>query len=118
MPFPFLPAGAVLAASVLIGALTIFGLILRAMDRAIIGIRDSAVSVLVAGMRTWGNGRSERIVTASPGATGSSPRGGREPRAPVLPDAVAASRPDPAPDPQPEIVELTDRRIEATAGRR
>ena len=32
MPFPFLPEGAILAATVLIGALTAFGLALRAID--------------------------------------------------------------------------------------
>ena len=37
MPFPFLPAGAVLAATVLVAALSVFGLVLRAMDRAIVG---------------------------------------------------------------------------------
>ena len=57
MPFPFLPAGAVVAVSVLIGALTAFGLILRATDRAatraVAGLRGSVLPSLVSGMRGW-----------------------------------------------------------------
>ena len=58
MPFPFLPGGVLLAASVLIGALAGFGLILRAMDRAIVGVRDNLLSGLVSGIRTWGTAES------------------------------------------------------------
>jgi hypothetical protein len=57
MPFPFLPAGAVVAVSVLIGALTAFGLILRATDRAatraVAGLRGSVLPGLVSGIRGW-----------------------------------------------------------------
>ncbi|HLO35212.1 MAG TPA: hypothetical protein VK194_03985, partial [Candidatus Deferrimicrobium sp.] len=73
MPFPFLPAGAVVAASVLIAALTAFGLILRAMDRAIVGLRDTILSGLVSGLRTWSSSHPDRLVAVSPGATTESP---------------------------------------------
>lgn len=56
MPFPFLPGGAILGAAVLIGALTAFGLLLRALDGPIAGVRDTAVTGLVAGWRTRGSG--------------------------------------------------------------
>lgn len=73
MPFPFLPAGAVLAATVLVAALSVFGLVLRAMDRAIVGLRDTVVSGLVSGLRTWNTAHPERLATVSPGALTSSP---------------------------------------------
>jgi hypothetical protein len=75
MPFPFLPAGAVLAAAVLIGALTAFGLILRAMDRAIVGLRDTVLSGLVSGFRTWSSSHSDRPIRSSPRASTGSPWG-------------------------------------------
>jgi hypothetical protein len=53
MPFPFLPGGVLLAAAVLSGSLIIFGLALRAMDRAILASRGSMLHGLVAGFRTW-----------------------------------------------------------------
>lgn len=96
MPFPFLPAGALVAASVLIAALTAFGLILRAMDRAIVGVRDMAVASIVSGFRGWSNGRSVRIVVSSPGASSTSPSG---------------------PAGAPEIVELANGPTEAAARR-
>jgi hypothetical protein len=74
MPFPFLPGGALLAASVLIGALAVFGLILRAMDRAIVGLRDNLLSGLVAGIRTWGTPESDRFVDRSSEASSGSPQ--------------------------------------------
>lgn len=87
MPFPFLPAGAILAAVVLIGALVAFGWILRAMDRAIVGVRDTAVAGLVAGLRTW----------SAPGAPlNSHPQAG----------------PPASTDPPADIVDLGTRRIE------
>jgi hypothetical protein len=74
MPFPFLPGGALLAASVLIGALAGFGLILRAMDRAIVGVRDNLLSGLVSGIRTWGTAESDSVVDPSSEASGGSPQ--------------------------------------------
>jgi hypothetical protein len=76
MPFPFLPLGAVLAASILIGALTVFGLVLRTIDRGLVALRDTMASGLVSGLRRWNEGSGPmRRVVSSPGAT---PTGDRE----------------------------------------
>ncbi len=53
MPFPFLPGGVLLAIAVLGGALMVFGLVLRAMDRAVTASRRSVLPGLVSGFRTW-----------------------------------------------------------------
>jgi hypothetical protein len=57
VPFPFLPLGWVLAVTVLVGALTLFGLALRAMDRAATRVggelRATILPGLVAGLRQW-----------------------------------------------------------------
>jgi hypothetical protein len=53
MPFPFLPGGVLLAIAVLGGALTVFGLVLRAMDTALTAGRRSMLPGLVSGLRTW-----------------------------------------------------------------
>ncbi len=57
MPFPFLPAGAILAIAVLVGALTIFGLALGAVDRtagkARIALRGSMLPGIVSGWQGW-----------------------------------------------------------------
>jgi hypothetical protein len=57
MPFPFLPTGALVALAVLVSALTVFGLALRAMDRAATRVagelRLSIVPAIVSGMRRW-----------------------------------------------------------------
>ena len=113
MPFPFLPAGAIVAASVLIGALTIFGLILRAMDRAIVGLRDMAVSTLVSGLKSWGNGPG-RLVEESPRVTTSpwSATGGPS-RTPASGPAESVPRPS-----GPELVDLGTRSIEPEAAAR
>ena len=55
MSFPFLPGGLILAAAVLIGALTAFRLLLGAIDRTIAGVRNTAVPGIVAGFRMWGS---------------------------------------------------------------
>ena len=118
MPFPFLPAGAVLAASVLLAALSVFGLVLRAMDRAIVGLRDTVVTGLVAGLRTWNATRPEPLATVSPGATSSSPWSLAETNAFKDPPARAA-RPEPAtsdatlePFPPAEVIDLETSPIE------
>ena len=78
MPFPFLPAGAVVAVSVLIGALTAFGLILRATDRAatraVAGFRGSVLPSLVSGIRGWSvpHGPTPTETTHSPYASPDS----------------------------------------------
>ncbi len=63
MPFPFLPGGAILAIVVLVGALTIFGLALTAMDRAagrtLAGLRGSMLGGVVTGWRGWAGGLSD-----------------------------------------------------------
>ncbi|HEX5823020.1 MAG TPA: hypothetical protein VFY18_01050 [Candidatus Limnocylindrales bacterium] len=96
MPFPFLPGGALLAIAVLGGALTIFGLVLRAMDKAITAGRRTMLSGLVAGFRTW---------------TGSA--GSAAEVAPLPPLAFPAFPASPAPSTMPvaEIVEVADRRL-------
>jgi hypothetical protein len=53
MPFPFLPGGVLLAIAVLGGAFLLFGLALRAMDRAIETTRRTMLPGLVSGFRTW-----------------------------------------------------------------
>jgi hypothetical protein len=90
MPFPFLPAGAIVAVSVLIGALTAFGLILRATDRAatraVAGLRGSVLPSLVSGIRGWSvpSGPTPPETTGSPDAsldparTTQPPQGGIE----------------------------------------
>jgi len=79
MPFPFLPAGAVVAVSVLIGALTAFGLVLRATDRAttraVAGLRGSVLPGLVSGLRGWtaaGGATTSRRTGSPTGRPGSS----------------------------------------------
>ena len=99
MPFPFLPAGVVLAASVLIGALVAFGLILRAMDKAIVGLRDNMLGGLVSGLRTWGSPRGDRPTVVSSPASTESPSGG------------SASIPAAEVVPAPEVIDLGSRPI-------
>lgn len=53
MPFPFLPAGLVLAAAILGSAYALFTLFLRAFDRAAFTARNSIAPGIVAGLRTW-----------------------------------------------------------------
>jgi hypothetical protein len=94
MPFPFLPGGALLALAVLGGALTVFGLALRAMDRAITASRRSMLPGLVSGFRTW----------AEPAPSGRT-------TAPVLVMGAASESTTSAIPPGPELVEIDDRRI-------
>ena len=75
MPFPFLPLGAVLAASILIAALTVFGLLLRAIDRGLVALRDTMASGLVSGLRRWNEASTPlRRVVSSPGAAPAADR--------------------------------------------
>jgi hypothetical protein len=97
MPFPFLPGGALLALAVLGGALTIFGLTLRAMDKAITASRRSMLPGLVSGFRTWAE--------ASPPARVAAP-------VVVMGAASESATPAiPAIPPGPELVEIDDRHI-------
>ena len=102
MPFPFLPAGAVIAASVLLAALTAFGLILRAMDKAVVGLRDNVLSGLVSGMRTWSSTRADRLAAVSPGSSTESPWGVPPERTSVAPSPSVATETREA----PELVDL------------
>ncbi len=117
MPFPFLPTGAVVAATVLIGALTVFGLILRAMDRAIVGLRDMAVSTLVSGMKSWGAAGPGRLAAESPRATTSpwSATGGSNR---VAPGASTTSMAPVGTTEPPEIVDLGTRSIDSEVAAR
>jgi hypothetical protein len=76
MPFPFLPLGWLLAVAVLVAALTVFGLVLRAMDRAVTRatgeLRTTVLPGLVTGLRQWQpapprRGAAVSAASASPG---------------------------------------------------
>lgn len=112
MAFPFLPLGAILAAAVLIGGLAVFGLLLRAIDRAIGGIRESAVPGIVAGLRAWDSRASDRAPGEPPPPT--SPWSLRRPDARLIAATLTAPVPAdrPADHPPPEIVDLGSRPIE------
>ena len=66
MPFPFMPIGAILAALILGGALTIFVWALMAIDRAASRAAGSVVSGLVSGFRGWSSEPTSTDRTASP----------------------------------------------------
>jgi hypothetical protein len=68
MPFPFLPAGLVLAAAVLASAYAVFTLFLRVFDRAAFTARNSIAPGIVAGLRTWSHDPLADRVTSSPAA--------------------------------------------------
>ena len=53
MPFPFLPAGLLLAITVLGATLVAFGLALKSLDWSIDAVRRSALTGIVSGMRNW-----------------------------------------------------------------
>ncbi|HEX2755883.1 MAG TPA: hypothetical protein VHM48_10490 [Candidatus Limnocylindrales bacterium] len=116
MPFPFLPGGVIVAATVLIGALTAFGLVLRAMDRAVLGLRDMAVSSLVSGLRGWSNGRQASAGMESPRSTTSPWSVASRPESVPAPRAAPAGRPETF-DP-PEMIDLGSRPIEEPVRRR
>ena len=106
MPFPFLPVGAIVAASVLIGALAIFGLILKTMDRAAVGLRDMAVSSIASGLKSWGGKRPGRIATESPGSTPSRWSASGDPGS-----TTPLDHPEAIPTESPEIIDLGTRSI-------
>jgi hypothetical protein len=56
MPFPFLPGGAIVAATVLGGAIVGFAAAMMALDRAGSRIFGAVVSGVVAGARGWRDG--------------------------------------------------------------
>ena len=112
MSFPFLPGGAILAAAILIGALTAFRLLLGAIDRAIAGVRDTAVPGIVAGLRMWGSRRPSRA-GMSGGPTSPWSLAGMEgwPIAPLPAPHRDVSVPREATS-QPEVIDLGTRRID------
>lgn len=111
MPFPFLPAGALVAASVLVAALGAFGLILRAMDRAVIGLRDNVLSGLVSGLRTWSSPRPEHLAVVSPGSSNGSPWGAPAERTSAGAEPLGSSSPAESAA-VPELIDLDTRSID------
>jgi hypothetical protein len=75
MPFPFLPAGALVAIVVLLGGLTAFGIGMRSIDRAATrattALRLSILPGVVSGLRQWERRVDRRAATepapSSPG---------------------------------------------------
>jgi hypothetical protein len=126
MPFPFLPAGLLVAASFLVAVLTAFGLILRAMNRAVVGIRDTVLSGLVSGFRKWSSGQPGTLIAESPRASGS-PWSGSSASArassrgavvtPPTDDGVPTGSSVIGSSEKPELIDLGSESIE-TAGRR
>jgi hypothetical protein len=53
MPFPFIPAGLLLALTVLGASIATFGLALKAMDWSIDAARRSPLTGIVSGLRDW-----------------------------------------------------------------
>ncbi len=68
MPFPFLPAGIVLALAVLGGAFAGFGLALHLLDRAALTARTSIAPGIVSGMRNWTHQQQRSGRVSSPAA--------------------------------------------------
>lgn len=74
MPFPFLWIGALVAAAFLTFMFTVFGLLLKLMNRATTEVRESILPGLVVGIRDWADDHrpsASRIV--SPRATEDMP---------------------------------------------
>jgi hypothetical protein len=72
MPFPYMyPIGALIAGVLLGATLTLFAVVLRALDRAVTRVADGICSGLVAGFRGWSEQRRPTSSERSPGAVGS-----------------------------------------------
>jgi len=69
MPFPFYWAGALVAAVFLTVVMTIFGVLLKLLNRAATEVQESIVPTIVTGIRSWSDG--SRVL---PGGTAWSPR--------------------------------------------
>lgn len=87
MPFPFLPTGALVAATVLGGAIAGFVAAMMALDKAGSRIFGAVVSGVVAGARSWRDGAGAGSDAHS--SEGSSPWG---PRSTVVLAAREAAR--------------------------
>lgn len=69
MPFPYMyPIGALIAGVILGATLTLFALVLRALDRAVTRVADGICSGLVSGFRGWSEERRVRPDDRSPRA--------------------------------------------------
>ncbi len=82
MPFPFIPAGLLLAIAVLGIALVVFGLALKALDWSIDAARRTALPGIVTGLRHWQNQPGAPAAPSPPAAAAPSP--------PEVHEAVAA----------------------------
>jgi hypothetical protein len=75
MPFPFYWAGALVAAVFLTVVLTVFGVLLKLMDRAATEVKESILPGLVSGMRDWADGqRRPALRIPSPRAAEDGPQ--------------------------------------------
>ena len=67
MPFPYMQIiGALLAATLLGTTLTVFAVVLHAIDRVVTWAGEAAVSGLVSGFRGWSEARRSVPRTSSP----------------------------------------------------
>ena len=83
MPFPVIGLIGALVASILLGiVLTIFGLTLRALDRAVTRVADSILDGLVVGLQGW-SAAQQAIRRISSGATDREDVAGGVPVEPV-----------------------------------
>ena len=69
MPFPFIPAGLVLAITVLGAALAAFGLALKSLDWSIDAARRTALGGIVTGLRNWQSRQDSHAAPTSPSST-------------------------------------------------
>ena len=74
MPFPFYWIGALVAAAFLTMVITIFGVLLKVMNRAATEVRESILPGLVVGIRDWADdhGLPAMPITSPRSAEGGS----------------------------------------------
>lgn len=93
MAFPFFPAGAIAATLFLGGTLTVFRLLLLALDRGAAELRGSIGPGLVRGVRAWGTATDlpdPSAPSAPPRSPGSPPPAGSLPAGATLEELWAA----------------------------
>lgn len=66
MPFPFIPAGLILAITVLGSTLVAFGLALKSLNWSIDAARRTALPGIVSGLRNWQNRPDAQVAPTSP----------------------------------------------------
>ena len=74
MPFPFLWIGALVAAAFLTFVFTLFGLLMKLLNRATPEVRESILPGLVTGIRDWADGHGlplARVISPGAGDDGS-----------------------------------------------